>query len=147
METIISILWGGTWSAEFNSLVQVPRLVVRACYLGAIWRGTWHEERAGNGSPPAFPVAEHWADWAGRTFQDFPGAVGLSGMPIELVRDGGDGAKGTADDCGWSLSFTNLQHLRCGWFFPSDAQQSFCEADALCIFLLCVRKLKSRELS
>lgn len=59
METIISILREGACSAEFKSLVQVPRLVKRACYLGAIWRETWHKERAGNESPPAFPVAEH----------------------------------------------------------------------------------------
>lgn len=71
----------------------------------------------------------------------------MSGMLIELVRGGADGAKDTAEDCGWSLSFTDLQPLHCGWFFPFDAQQSFCEADAACISLLSERTLKSRELS
>ena len=66
----------------------------------------------------------------GGTFHDFRGGVGMSGMLIEMVRDGADCAKDTADDCGWCLSFTDLQPLHCGWFFPFDAQQSFCEADA-----------------
>lgn len=50
----------------------------------------------------------------GRTFQDFHGAVGMSGMLIELVRDGADGVKDTAEDCGGCLPFTDLQHLHCG---------------------------------